>query len=312
MRTRAREIALLFVLGAIACHRRSAPPADLSLADLAQVTDALLDGVIKACVAPQTYGGGEMTMNGASVTAKIVDETGAAVAAQPVSICGIDICSDVGMTAADGTASVMTDLSEKKASFLFGDAIGYAQFAIPLTQATTSFAMGGHVLATGKLSDKTPAALTQGASATSGDVTLTIPADDVITIDLVTYPTSDSQQLRVAGIPVANAAPILASGPMPSFALLYGVSPAETTFCPPVQVSVALPHETMMPNDLGWAPGAHAEFWVTTTDQGQAFAPFGGWAKISDGVVSSDGARVATVPMQGFNFLESFAVRVVP
>jgi hypothetical protein len=276
---------------------------DLSLQDI------LRDGVIPACVPPTTYGFGEGSMNGAAVTAKIVDETGAAVGAQPISICGIDVCSDVAMTAADGTASIMTDLTERAPAFFFGDAMSYAKFGVPLVQASTDFTMGGHVIATGKLSDKPGAMLTPGTTAVSGDVTVTLPVDDTVSIDLVTYQTPDSQLLRVVDIPLANTAPLFASSVVTGFALLYGLSPAETTFCPPVQVSVALPHETMMPNDLGWAPGTQIEFWVTTTDQGQVFAPFAGWAKISDGLVSSDGTSAATLPSQGFNFLENFAIR---
>jgi hypothetical protein len=307
-RPHVRCVALLFALGA--CHK-SVVPTDGGVQDQSQLLDVLRDGVIAACVPPTTYGFGEITMNSATVMAKIVDETGAAVGAQPVSICGVDICGDVSMTAADGSASIMSDLTEKAPSFLFGDAMSYAKFAIPLTQASTDFTMGGHVIATGKLAGKPGALLMPGTTAVAGDVTITLPVDDTVSIDLVTYQTPDSQLLRTVDIPLTNTAPLFASTGATGFALLYGVSPAETTFCPPVQVSVALPHTMTMPNDLGWAPGSQVEFWVTTTDQGQVFAPFGGWAKISDGLVASDGMSVATLPSQGFNFLESFAIRSV-
>jgi hypothetical protein len=93
----------------------------------------------------------------------------------------------------------------------------------------------------------------------------------------------------------------------PDFALLYGVSPEETPICPAAEISVALLHSTMTPNDPGWAPGTAVEFWITTTDTGQTCAPYSGWTRTSDGVVSPDGTHVTTT--QGFLFLESFAIR---
>ena len=62
----------------------------------------------------------------------------------------------------------------------------------------------------------------------------------------------------------------------------------------------------MSPNDEGWAAGTKVEFWVMTTDTAQVYAPYAGWAKISDGVVATDGMSVTTVAGQGFGFLENF------
>ena len=44
------------------------------------------------------------------------------------------------------------------------------------------------------------------------------------------------------------------------------------------------------------------------------WAPYAGWAKASDGVVSGDGASAATLdgPQQGFPLLENFAIRKKP
>ncbi len=88
------------------------------------------------------------------------------------------------------------------------------------------------------------------------------------------------------------------------------MAPTETTLCPPVKVTVALPHATMTPNDLGWAAGTAVEFWMTTADVGQTYAPYAGWAKMSDGAVSTDGMSVSTADGQGFILLENFAIRL--
>jgi hypothetical protein len=257
-----------------------------------------------------TYGGGEMKVAGGSVKATIVDETGTAVVGQSLFICGLDICSPASMTQAGGAANITTSLMMKKPAFKFGDGISYAEVAIPLTMASTDFTTGNMSLATAKLSDKPGAALTPGTSAVSGDVTVAL----VPNASVVFIPALDMGDFHAAPIPIANAGPVLNSvmaGGMPAnFKLFYGVTPAGTTICPAAKVTVALPHATMTPNDLGWAAGAAVEFWIMTTDTSQTYAPYAGWAKMSDGAVSSDGKSVATVDGQGFVDLENFAIRL--
>jgi hypothetical protein len=263
------------------------------------------------CPPAMKYGGGETKVVGGSVTAKIVDETGAPVAGQPVYICGLNICSNPGTSGANGSVSIATTLMEQKPAFKFGDSVAYAELAIHLTMATTDFTMGGtQVLATGKLSDKPGATLTPGGDATSGDVTISLPAGASVGINTLVYDTPDKQKLRSVSIPLTNVGPVLdpvmVGDAGAGFALLYGVAPAETTICPAAKVKVALP------GSLGWAPGTAVEFWIMTTDTAQTYAPYAGWAKMSDGVVSADGASVSTVDGQGFIFLENFAIRKAP
>jgi hypothetical protein len=133
-------------------------------------------GEAGACSPPTTYGGGESAVVATSVTAKIVDETGAPVAGQPVYICGIDICSDPGMTQADGSVTITTTLTEKGPAFKVGDTVNYSEIAIPLAAGATDFTKGGTaVLTIGALASKTGAALTPGTTATSGDVSIASP-----------------------------------------------------------------------------------------------------------------------------------------
>ncbi len=261
-----------------------------------------------SCLPRATYGGGEVNTQEGSVTAFIVDEIGAPIAGgQPVYICGLNLCSAPSTTSDAGTASITTNLSMKRPAFKYGDAINYAEFAIPLTSGSTDFtANGTGTLGTGKLSDKPGAALTPGTSAISGDVTVALAADAIVGIDTLTYSTADQQKFRAVNIPLTNLAPVLGnvtvSGAAANFALVYGVAPAETTLCPPAQISVSLPQT------LRWAAGAAVEFWITTSDVSQTYAPYGGWAWMSDGVVSPDGKRVTST--QGFNLLENFAIRL--
>lgn len=265
------------------------------------------DGGAANCQPAMKYGGGEVARPAGSVTARIVDETGAPVSGQPLFLCGIDLCSPPGRTGADGSATISSNLSMKRPAFKFGDAISYGEFAIPLTQASTDFTTGNQVLATGKLAGKPGAALAAGSSATSGDVTLTIAGGTKVAIDTLAY-AADQRQFHATRVPLANAGPILASatagGAPVTFSLLYAVAPAGTTFCPPAQVTVALPADVAK---LGFTPGTRVEFWIMTIDVGQRFAPYAGWAKASDGVVSSDGKSVSTT--SGFLTLENFALR---
>ncbi len=268
------------------------------------------------CPAGTTYGGGETAVPEASVTAKIVDETGAPMAAgQPVYLCGINICPSTNKT--DATGGVLISYSAsgtgepKKPALKVGDAITYAEIAIPVQGGTTDLTSGGtKVINTAKLAGKPGAALTPGTSAVSGDVTLTLAAGAYVDINPLVYTTTDSQMFRAVNIPIANESPWLASSGKNDFALLYGVGPAETPICPGAKVTVALPHANMTPNDLNWAPNAAVEFWIMTVDVEQKYAPYAGWAKMSDGTVSNDGTSISTTDGQGFIYLQTFAVRL--
>jgi hypothetical protein len=239
---------------------------------------------VVTCPASMKYGGGETSVTGRSVKAKIVDETGAPVAGQPIFICGLNVCTSAPpgqppyATQADGTAIIATMLAEMKPAFKFGDAVSYAELAIPLTQSTIDFTNGGTaVIATGKLAGKPGAALTPGTSATSGDVTITLPAGSSVGINQLVYGTADQMLFRSVNIPLANVGPVLdpvlVDDAGAGFGLLYGVAPAETTLCPAAQVTVSIPAS------LGWTAGAAVEFWIMTTDTGQTYAPYAGWAK---------------------------------
>lgn len=279
--------------------------------DVTTTIDAPTDAAA-TCTPTTKYGGGETERaGGLSATAKIVDETGAPVAGQPVFLCGIDLCSPPSVTGVDGSISISTSLAMKRPALKFGDATSYAELALPLAAAATDFTAGGTaVLTTAKLAGKPGAALVAGASATSGDVTIAVPPGASVAIDTLTYSTADEQLLRVANIPIANDGPVLASSGTTGFALLYGLAPAESLVCPRATVTVALPHAHLSPNDLGWTAGTKVEFWIMTIDTGQTYAPYAGWAKMSDGTVSADATTVSTDAGQGFDFLETFAIRL--
>ncbi len=270
------------------------------------------DGGGSNCAPGAPFGGGETKVTGQqSVTAKIVDEKGAPIAAgQPVFICGIDLCSNPATTDATGSVTITTSLAMKKPAFKVGDALTYAELAIPLSAATTDFTAGGtKVLSTAKLSGATGAAFKAGSTVSSGGVSLVLAAATNVEVNQLIYDTDDKQLFRAVSIPLDNDGPWLASSGHTDFSLLYGVSPAGTTFCPAATATVALPHATSTPNDFGWAAGTAVEIWVMTTDVGQTYAPYAGWAKASDATVDADGTSVTTVAGQGLTYLDNFAIR---
>jgi hypothetical protein len=262
------------------------------------------------CKTGGPYGGGEQTGSGGSVSATIVDQNNAAVSGQPAFICGINLCSPPQVTNVSGNVSISTSLTMKAPAFRFGDSTNSPEFAVPLpVNATTNFG----TLQTGVFPTLgSGAALTPGTDAVSGDVTVSIGPGAQVAIDMLNYSTSDEQKLRTVRIPVTSASAPLLPCQNCGFELLYGLTPAETMICPAAKLTIALSHAVQSPNDLGWPAGAIVEFWITTTDVGQTYAPYAGWRLISYGHVSPDGTSVVTENWGGFNFLENLAVRLEP
>lgn len=264
-------------------------------------------GEAPTCPPGPGFGGGEMSILINAVTATIRDPMGAAVANQPIFICGIDLCTLPTTTDVTGGATVSNTDMMKKPAFKFGDALTYARLAIPLTMSTS--ALG--TVVTGKL-PTAGAALKAGADAVSGDVKISVAAGGVVTVNELVYDTEDKALFRAVEIPVDKAAPALAAANLPAgepgFELLYGVSPTETTFCPAAKITVTLPAAVK----ASFAPGTAVEFWIMNVETGQEHAPYAGWAKASEGAVSADGNTVSTADGGGFVYLESFAIRKKP
>lgn len=244
------------------------------------------------------YGGGEKSQMGGTVSGKVVDQNGMAVAAQPIFICGLDICSPPGKTAADGTIAISTNLMMKKAALKFGDALHYAELAIPLASTMESYG----TVATAKLPSP-GAAITAGTDAVSGNVTVSVPAGATVQFDELVYTSPDQQTLRIAEIPVGMAKPVIDASGF-AFEELFGLAPAGTTICPAAKVTV--------PNSASWPAGTTVEFYVMSVDVAQQYAPYAGWAKASDGAVSADGKTIVTADGQGMDYLDVFAIRKKP
>ena len=212
-------------------------------------------------------------------------------------VCGLNLCSAPHSTDAAGAVTIDVNLQEEAHAALWRLPV-YVRLLAPVTMASTTFPS----LATAAL-PSTGAALAAGADAVSGSVTLAPPAGAAILIDTLSYGTPDQQRFRAAPIPVDNhqqdAVPGIAAH---GLLLVFGTTPLSTSICPPAKVTVA--------NSLKWSAGQAVEFWVLGDDVGQQWAPYGDWAKISDGQVSADGQTITTADGQGFPVLLTFGIRL--
>lgn len=244
------------------------------------------------CPGPGAPGSGE-TLAVESATADIVDLDGNPVAGVLAYVCGLDLCT--APTPSNGAGHVVVDAqgsSYKQPAFKYGDALTYARFALPITEAAP--VLGD--MATVAL--PSPGVAIAPGDVTSGGVTLTVEAGTYIEFAL-DYDSPEKQTFRAANVPITKAPP--AVDPALDFEIVYGVAPVDTILCPAVAVTV--------PNDPAWPAGTAVEFWIHGFDVGEDWAPYGGWAKVSDGEVSADGTTVRTSAGGGLNFLSTFAVR---
>jgi hypothetical protein len=246
----------------------------------------------------------------AELTATILDLGGAPAANVGVQLCGLDLCingstTDQGVVCSDkGTGFCTPGLTStdsfKLPAFKYGDGIGFVKFAQLLPAGTTKHNVG--TVMTAKLPDVAQGvALTPGGSATSSGVVLTLAAGAKITIDELTFDTPELQKFRAAEVPIAKAPPAVDKSA--GFEIIVGTTPINTELCPHGGLSV--------PNTAGWAADTEVEFWLhgVEASEDKLWAPYGGWAKVSGGKVSSDGKSVVTHDGEGVPVLGVFGIK---
>lgn len=251
------------------------------------------------------FGGGEVEAPMTSVQATILDLDNVAVAGVQTLLCGLDICLDPKETNANGQVTITAPMpmmgeppfTMVAAALKYGDGLLYGRFGIPLTEPVTVFP----TVLTPKLPPLAEGqTLAAGTTVTSGDVTLTIPTETNVEIDYLVYDEAGKEGFRTTTIP--DPAAVIAIDPALMLEIAYAVAPVETLFCPAVMVTV--------PNTPAWPNDADVEFFVHGVDVAQHWAPYSGWAKMSDGKVSADGLTVSTSPEGGMSVLSVFGIRL--
>lgn len=240
------------------------------------------------------YSGEAMPLQVDSITADIIDLDGNAFAAEPVQLCGLDICL-YGDTDAAGHVVVPANKEMNTPSFKWGDGVTAARIAARLLEpGDTTFQK---LVALRLPQDGVAMAL--GTTAKSGDVSLIFASEGSIEVDAINFPEPDQQLFRSVTVPSARIAEVIDASL--GLEMLFGAGPFETVFCPAAKVSV--------PNSEGWDPGAAVEFWLHGVDTLQDWAPYAGWVKVSDGQVSADGVSVETAEGQGLPALGVFGIK---
>jgi hypothetical protein len=233
-----------------------------------------------------------------SVRGQLLDLEGNAAIESP-QVCGIDVCVFIEDTDTSGNLTITPARSFDRPAFKNGLGLRYAKFAFLLPDQP-DHDLGA--VRTVKLPDFAEGdELVAGAEVSSGPVTLGFSADAKFEIDVLTYKV-DERTFRAAQVPIAQAP--RAVDPSLGFELLFALSPVDTVVCPPARLSVT--------NSAGWPAATAVEFFVHGVSIEEHWAPYGGWSKVSDGAVASDGARITTAESGGIPVLGVIGVRRKP
>jgi len=237
-----------------------------------------------------------------TVTVDVEDLQGNPMANTMAEICGFDVCHS-GMTDANGHAFINAandNMDEPR--LRYGNDRTYVMLQAPLPNPpTVTFGL----IHTARLPDAaTGVELVPGQQLSSGDVTLTLDAGTYIKFSTLDYCYPEEQTFRAVTIPLPPTTTLPGVDPTLGFEMLFGMAPTQTLFCPSAQMTV--------PNAPNWAPNVPVEFWLQGIELDEKYAPYGGWGKVSDGAVSSDGSKVSTTAGQGIPVIGVIAVRLTP
>lgn len=216
-----------------------------------------------------------------SVSAKLVDLDEQPVANELVQLCGLDICLN-GKTTAAGGVKISSSTPLKKPAFKPGEGIVTARFALLIPDSGDVDLGTVHTVRLPALD--TGVELAPGQLASSGGLSIQLPANGSANIDELTYDTPEKQNLRALAIDPAALPELIP--PELGFELVYAATPTETVFCPPAQLSID--------NTLAWDAGTEVEVYLHGVDVKEEFAPYGDWAKVANAHVTDDGSAIET------------------
>jgi hypothetical protein len=215
------------------------------------------------------------------VTATLVDQEDQPITDELVQVCGTDICVP-GTSSANGSVVVTPKQNITKPAFKFGMGLQTPRFAWLLpNEAEIEF---GTVRNFRFPPLESGVELTNGVAATSAGLTLIPAAEGRIKFDKLTFDRPEQWRLRAVMIPIAEAPAVVDSSF--GFELVYAATPTDTAFCPPAKLLVE--------NTEGWEPSTEVEVFLHGVDVEQEWAPYGGWAKVTDARVSEDGTAIET------------------
>jgi hypothetical protein len=232
-------------------------------------------------------------LNLVHVSATVVDENGTPVPHLLAQACGTNVCVN-GSTDANGVVVIDTDATEQKPAFKYGDGRTHAKFALPLRGDSPLSVDLGEQRTVAFDPPESGSELAPGKVASSRGVELGLVSDsNPVKPDPFDYDTPDLRKFRAAAVS-AQDAPAAVDASL-GFGILYALTPSGTELCPPATLTV--------PNSEVYLHGIEVD---------EAWAPYGGWAKVSDGTVSADGKTISTVEGGGLPALSVVGVRLTP
>lgn len=216
------------------------------------------------------------------VTAELVDLDDTPLGDEEVQICGIDLCF-YGASGPKGLVEVAPNAAMKKPAFKPGNVKESVRFAwlLPRDESVVEL---GKVHSVRLPEPGTGELLAKGETAHSNGLELSVPAGSTLGFDRFTYRGPEELDLRAVRLPLDGSLEFI--DPSFEFGVVFAAAPTETTFCPPAKLTIE--------NSAGWDPGQAVDVYLHGIDVNEEWAPYGGWAKVSDAVVSQDGTRIET------------------
>jgi hypothetical protein len=243
------------------------------------------------------YAGTEPDVTVVHVSATVVDEAKNPVPKMLAQACGVNVCVN-GATDDTGIVVIDTNTKEQRPAFKYGDGKTHAKFALLLGDTSpVNVDLGPEgTVAFDPPADGAP--LDPGTTASSRGVELALAADmNPAKPDPFDFDTPDLKKFRAALV----SEPPAAVDPSLGFGIVVALTPSGTELCPPAKLTV--------PNTASWPAGAAVEVFLHGIDVGEAWAPYGGWAKVSDAAVSADGKTISTSDAGGLPALSVVGLR---
>jgi hypothetical protein len=230
------------------------------------------------------------TLQLATFSVRLVDPLGSHLPDTPALICGKDVCS---LVTTDGSGRIdktfSPPLQGDAIALKTGDGIRFAEFVLPIEESTAD--LGDQVMF--PFPDATSGTVPAPDTAVeSNGVSLVVTRGASVEIDPIVYTRAVDQQFRAVVVAPTEFPDAVDGGE--GFGLVVAVRPVDARICPPARLSV--------PNVPGWAPNAEVEVFLHGVSISEAYAPYGGWAELTRGVVDADGKTVTTtagVPVLG-------------
>lgn len=242
------------------------------------------------CEEPEGTPGPVNDVEVASVDVTVTDQNGDPVADEPLLLCGVDLCSVPVTSDAAGEATLVSPADTLDRPLVKpNNSLNFAKVGYSYESGTTLSGIFPRIV-------NSDSAMTAGATVEAGGASLTIPEGGVVVIDELIYLEAPDQTFR--GVVVDDQA-VVSQIAGAGFALIVGLGPVDTIFCPGASLSV--------PNDAGLGANTAVEVLGQELSVFESFGPYGQWNVIAEGVVSADGS---TIEIADLPVLQTIAIRI--